>query len=136
VLGSTAKLASGNVLDAVFISRAFTVSGESPGSRCKRIAAAPLTTGAAMLVPLSCMYAGARSNRVSCSRRIDDVSRIRFSPASNPAPAASQSDFPAPTMSGFTSKSIHSGPSNCSWRFQSSARSGVSFGFIEPTVIA
>src|SRR5215813_4586510 len=41
---------------AVFIKRAFTWSGVREGSFCSRSAATPLTTGVAILVPLSCMY--------------------------------------------------------------------------------
>src|SRR5208282_1712183 len=41
---------------AVFINRAFTWSGVMEGFCCKSRAAAPLTTGVAMLVPLKVMY--------------------------------------------------------------------------------
>ena len=51
-----AVLLAGNVLEAVFISRAFTWSGVRFGFSCSRSTAAPLTTGVAMLVPLNRIY--------------------------------------------------------------------------------
>ena len=53
VTGSTATLTFGKVLYAVFISRALTWSGVNLEFCCSSKAAAPLTTGVAMLVPLS-----------------------------------------------------------------------------------
>ena len=49
--GSVATLEIGKDLVAVIINRAFTWSGVIAGFCCKSRAAAPLTTGAAMLVP-------------------------------------------------------------------------------------
>ena len=49
-------LCDGKVLVAVFIRRALIRSGVSEGSFCSISAAAPLTMGAAMLVPLNCQY--------------------------------------------------------------------------------
>ena len=53
VVGSMATLATGNVLLAVFMIRALTVSGFKVGSFWSINATAPETTGVAMLVPLS-----------------------------------------------------------------------------------
>ena len=52
VTGSVAMLDAGKLLPAVFIRRAFTRSGVRLGCACNKSAAAPLTIGAAMLVPL------------------------------------------------------------------------------------
>jgi hypothetical protein len=52
-VGSCATLTGGNFLYAVFIRRAFTVSGVSVASFCNINATAPETAGVAMLVPLS-----------------------------------------------------------------------------------
>ena len=52
VVGSVAVLITGKVFDAVFINRAFTVSGVRPGCFWSIRATAPETTGVAMLVPL------------------------------------------------------------------------------------
>ena len=46
-------LKDGKDFVADFINRALTVSGDNVGSRCNRRAAAPLTMGAAILVPLN-----------------------------------------------------------------------------------
>jgi hypothetical protein len=54
--GSVAVLYSGKVFEAVFMSRAFTVSGLNIGSFWSISATAPETVGAAMLVPLRVMY--------------------------------------------------------------------------------
>src|SRR5438034_7526405 len=48
----------GKFLSALFIRRALTTSGARVGSCSKRSAAAPLTIGVAMLVPLRVKYAG------------------------------------------------------------------------------
>src|SRR5712692_7014049 len=56
VVGSVAELYCGKFLYAVFIRRALIWSGVSDGVFCINSAAAPLTTGAAMLVPLSLKY--------------------------------------------------------------------------------
>ena len=53
VVGSVTVLVVCANLVAVFINRAFTVSGPKPGLRCSISAAAPLTIAADMLVPLS-----------------------------------------------------------------------------------
>ena len=53
---SMAVVVGENPFQAVFINRAFTWSGVIEGFCCKSSAAAPLTTGVAMLVPLSVMY--------------------------------------------------------------------------------
>jgi hypothetical protein len=53
VTGSVATLLAGKPLVAVFIRRALTASGVRVGSFCSSSAAAPLTIGVAMLVPLS-----------------------------------------------------------------------------------
>ena len=58
VVGSVVILSTGNDFVALSISRAFTVSGVNVGSAWIIKAAAPLTTGVAMLVPLKRMYAG------------------------------------------------------------------------------
>ena len=58
---SVVVLTAGKVLVADFISRAFTVSGVSVGSAWIMSAAAPLTTGVAILVPLRRRYAGDKS---------------------------------------------------------------------------
>ena len=52
VVGSMTVLLVGKLLEAVFIRRALTWSGVRFGFCCNRRAAAPLTTGVAMLVPL------------------------------------------------------------------------------------
>jgi hypothetical protein len=46
-------------LEAVFINRAFTMSGVNVGSFCNITATEPETTGVAMLVPLRRKYLGA-----------------------------------------------------------------------------
>src|SRR6185312_2635696 len=50
------QLLCGYPFQAVFIMRALIVSGVSVGSFCNISAAAPATTGVAMLVPLKRMY--------------------------------------------------------------------------------
>src|ERR1043166_7383426 len=56
VTGSVAEVSDGRSRKAVFIRRYFTWSGVRFGSFCRRSAAAPLTIGAAMLVPLNWIY--------------------------------------------------------------------------------
>src|SRR3954467_12269948 len=56
VWGSVVLLVFGKFLLAVFISRAFTWSGVNVGCCCKTSATAPLTTPAAILVPLRTKY--------------------------------------------------------------------------------
>ena len=56
VSASVVELYRGNVLYALLISRAFTWSGVSSGCACNNRATAPLTTGAAMLVPFRKKY--------------------------------------------------------------------------------
>src|SRR6266581_919901 len=57
VVGSVVVLSMGNDFVALSINRALTVSGLNVGSAWIIRAAAPLTTGVAMLVPLNRMYA-------------------------------------------------------------------------------
>jgi hypothetical protein len=55
-------LVAGKFLPAVFINRAFTISGVSVGSFCSMMATVPETTGVAMLVPLRRKYAGVKAD--------------------------------------------------------------------------
>ena len=66
VVASVAMLLNGKALGAVFINinLALTVSGERPGSLPNRMAAAPPTMGAAILVPLKRMYTGGAKDPV------------------------------------------------------------------------
>src|SRR5689334_2880586 len=95
-------------LYAVFIMRAFTMSGVSVGSFCSIRAAAPLTTGVAMLVPLRRKYMLAAPHdglgHVATSKRGLFVSRVE------PGSRNDTTRLPGATRSGLAMWSTSVGP--------------------------
>ena len=100
MVGSTATLATGNVFVAVFMIRAFTVSGVRLESFCNISATVPETTGVAMLVPLIRKYCG--------DDRAEDV----------------YSDV-ATTLPGYSLTSVEPGASSETVRFPGATKSGL-----------
>ena len=89
--GSVATLEVGKLLLAVFMRRALTWSGVRPGCLCKSTATAPLTIGAAMLVPLSLKYAAPTL-----------LLPYKFSSKLTPLVLTEMTRLPGATMSGLT----------------------------------
>src|SRR2546422_3668330 len=105
VSASVAVLNAGKDFDAVFISRAFIVCGESDDAFCNIRATVPETTVVAMLVPLSRRYPPLEAlDVVYCP----EVTTFAGYCERNVEPGASNDTtrLPGATTSGFTVRSM------------------------------
>src|SRR4051812_5658443 len=109
---------------------AFTMSGVRFGFACRTSAIVPLTTGAAMLVPLSERYGSVAVGTVP-RRRIWGFAFHSVLPAS----AVDSIPTPGATRSGFAWLSIALGPRELNGATVSSARSTVPLWLEAPTQI-
>src|SRR3954470_15802841 len=127
-------LEAGKDLLAVFMSRAFTWSGVILGCSCSINAAAPLTTGVAMLVPLISVYNDGEPGIPPYSEGDawlpgNSVSKVL------PGTRSETIALPGATRSGLTMRSPADGPLELKLVIRSSPRTDVWFVFIAPTVM-
>src|SRR5437660_1265928 len=112
VAGSAVVLSMGNDFVALSIKRALTVSGVNVGSAWIIKAAAPLTTGVAILVPL---------NRIYAEERVEVLVLVKYSEVSTSTAgyffgsceygeSSETTELPGAMRSGFTTWSKAVGP--------------------------
>jgi hypothetical protein len=112
VVGSVVVLSIGNDFVALSINRALTVSGVNVGSAWIIRAAAPLTTGVAMLVPLNRMYAGERVEFLVLViySEVKTSTAVYFFGSCEYGESSETTELPGAMRSGFTTWSKAVGP--------------------------